>query len=121
MMTSAEATSLTLLHDHDCDPAAEALDTVATLTGRDRDDARLALIARAIACEHQRGLSLAKTHDELLCCRDLEALEVVARLMTASNRRLCSLLAEHRACTQVGQRAAIIVGHAGRVDISAGK
>lgn len=116
-----EAKSLELLNDDVHAVAAAVVATASDLIGAGRDAGRLLIIAKAIAREEQRHHSLAALHDQLVCARDLEALDVVARLLTASNRRLCTLLAEHRACTHVGQRAAVIVGHADRVHVTAEK
>lgn len=118
---STEARSLELLHDDPQETVRAALETATSLMGPGRDHERLALISKTIACEQQRHLSLATLHDQLVCARDLEALDVIARLLTASNRRLCALLAEHRACCHVGLRAAIVVAHADRVHVSTEK
>lgn len=116
-----ESKSLELLDDDTQAVAIAVVETASELIGPGRDAARLTVIAKAIAREEQRHHSLAKLHDQLVCARDLEALDVVARLLTASNRRLCTLVAEHRACTYVGQRAAVIVGHADRVHVNTEK
>lgn len=116
-----EAKSLELLHDDSHETVRAVLETTTSLIGAGRDHGRLVLISKAIACEQQRHLSLATLHDQLVCARDLEALDVVARLLTASNRRLCALVAEHRACCHVGQRAAVLVAHADRIHVMTDK
>jgi hypothetical protein len=116
-----ETKSLELVDDDTQAVADAVVETASELIGAGRDAARLTVIAKAIAREEQRHHSLARLHDQLVCARDLEALDVVARLLTASNRRLCALVAEHRACTHVGQRAAVVVGHADRVHVTTEK
>jgi hypothetical protein len=111
-----ERRSVALLEDADMQTVvASIVETASALVGAGRDSSRLALTAKAIAREQERHHSLARLHDELVICRDLEALPVIAKLLESSNRRLCSLLGEHRASCHVGARAAIVVGHADHV------
>lgn len=79
------------------------------------------VIAKDIACERARQLEYSRRLDELLCARDLDAAIVFDRLLNSANRRLCALLAEHRASCSTGHRAAIVVGHAETIRVQAGK
>lgn len=120
-LSLSERRSLELLGDDLQDTIAAAISTALGLTGESRDAARLDVIAKGIACERARQLELSRRLDELLLCRDLEAVAVVDRLLTNSNKRVCALLAEHRASCMRGSRAAVLVAHAENVRVQAGK
>ena len=115
-----EQRSLHLLSDDVTEIIADTLETASALSAPGtRDTARRSLIAKAIASERARNLCLARQLDELLLCRDLAAVVVVDRLLNSSSRRLCGLLAEHRASSSSGTRTAIVVGHAKSIRVEA--
>jgi hypothetical protein len=116
-----ERRSLELLGEDLRETIAAAVSNALSLISENRDAARLDVIAKAIACERARQLELSRRLDELLLSRDLEAVVVVDRLLTNSNRRVCALLAEHRASCTRGSRAAVLVAHAETVRVHARK
>ncbi len=120
-LSARERRSLELLGDDLRETIDEAISTAVALAGNERNAARIDVIAKSIACERARQLELSRRLDELLCGRDLEAAIVFDRLLTSANRRICGLLAEHRASCSTGHRAAIVVGHADNVRVHAGK
>jgi len=121
VFSDPERRALNLIDDDPQLIIATAIDTATALVGDERDQEGLALVAKLIAAEHVRQLDLARRVDELAMCRDLEALKIFERRLTASTKRLCMLLAEHRARCSVGQRTAVVVGSAQNVTVKAGR
>ncbi len=121
VFNDCERRSLELLGDDMRETIAAAVSTVVALTGDNRDAARLEVIAKGIACERARQLELARLLDAVTCSRRRKTMVVIDRLLTNSNRRLCALLAEHRASCSNGARAAVLVAHADYVRVQAGE
>lgn len=93
-----------------------------SLTGGDRDDARVRLLARAIATERARQIIFTDQLDGHLRRRDEQAVALIERTLLGTTRRLVLLLAEHRrACERLPRRVSISVGTANNVMVAAGR
>ncbi|MEI8257079.1 MAG: hypothetical protein WCJ30_15505 [Deltaproteobacteria bacterium] len=90
----------------------EQVTTVAqSLCGGDRDDARVRLLARAIATERARQLIYSDRLDDCMKRRDEEGVALIEKALLGTTRRLVLLLAEHRrACERLPRRVSISVG-----------
>jgi hypothetical protein len=98
-----------------------ATNSARSLVGPDRNEARMRLLARAIAATRAQMLCLEQLLGQRVNVRDVRGAELVDKILTSTTRRLAALLAEHRAACSAGQRAVVVgVGHAERVTIKAG-
>ncbi len=88
----------------------------------DRDDARMRMLARAIALTRAKCLILESKRDECLKRRDAEDVTLLQRVLLGETRQLALLMAEHRLACTAGRRAAVnvAIGQVGAVNIAAG-
>ncbi len=88
----------------------------------DRDNARMRMLARAIATTRAKCLLLESKRDECLTRRDAEGVLLLQKVLLGETRQLALLMAEHRLACATERRAAVnvAIGHVGAVNIAAG-
>ncbi len=75
------------------------------LAGPDRDDSRVRLLAKLIATSRVRMAAWEALRDQRLAARDVDAVELLDRLITRESRRLLSYMEEHRMSSETRQRS----------------
>jgi hypothetical protein len=99
-----------------------ATDCARSLTGADRNEARLRLLARTIAITAAQQRTLEMMLGTALAKRDERGVDMLNKTLTATSRRLVTLLAEHRlACTLPQRTPVVAVGQAEQVIVRAGR
>lgn len=104
-------------------PAVTAMveDSSTALSGSNRNEARIRLVARALASQRARMLILEGLLDERLAAGKMAAVAAIDKLLLSTTRRVAILLAEHRAACSAGHRATVVVGHADSISVEGGR
>ena len=102
---------------------AHVRDSASSLAGPDRNEARMRMLARALASERARAVLVSAKLDECLVARDFEGAAALERVLMGTTRRMTMLMQEHRTACEAEQRRAVTVavGHAEHVTIRAGR
>ena len=83
-------------------------DSAESLTGPDRNDARLRLLSRAIASMRAQQSLLEGAMGERLAARDYDGVAMLDRVLAGVVKRLVLLLAEHRHHCATDRRTALV-------------
>lgn len=92
-----------------------------SLAGADRRGAHLRLVARIVATQRARMLTLEGILDQFVVAGDFYKASAVDKLLTSTEQRLCRFLAAHLAACNAGRRATVLVGHADQVHVEANR
>ena len=92
------------------------------LAGADADAARLRAISRLVSATRAQVVLLETMLAERLAKRDLGGVEIINKALAGASKRLALWLAEHRASSASGRRAAVVVvGNAEHVTVRHGQ
>jgi hypothetical protein len=92
------------------------------LAGEDPDAARLRMLSRLLAGARAQVQLLEALLAERVAKRDLGGVEIINKALAGASKRLALWLAEHRASSASGRRAAVVVvGNAQHVTVRHGQ